>query len=592
MLKSVYQKISFFLINLIILTLILSLSFKFNRTTLFFEWVIGRNINNFSLTLLFDFTSLLFLRAVFCISSNVVWYRISYIRADKDAVRFILLVFGFITSIILIILSPNIIRILLGWDGLGLVSYCLVVYYPSKKSISAGMLTVLRNRVGDVCVLLSIAWFRRIGDFNFLPWVQTNFFESNYWLALLVVLAAITKRAQIPFSAWLPAAMAAPTPVSALVHSSTLVTVGVYLLIRFSFLLENHVATILLPISVLTIFISGIVAVFEFDLKKIIALSTLRQLGIIIFSISLGLYNIAFFHLITHALFKALLFLCAGILIHGVGGSQDIRIYGGLSLSYPLTGVCINLANLSLCGIPFISGFYSKDLIVELACQSSWNIFIIFIIFISLGLTVIYSVRLAYNRMTNFPGLYSSHFTCDLDTYLTHPVAFLTFISLFSGASLSWILIDTPLLIFIPSILKLGALILITLSIFLTLGFCSFTLNFKTSLIIPLYFLGVIWFLPNLRGQLSSKSILRLGESSLKLIDQGWIEFVILKAPSFLANLITLTFLKIQNNRLKVHLSVFLIWFTLILIIYICFYSLKLKHGTEDATMDFYPNDK
>ena len=592
MLKSVYQKISFFLINLIILTLILSLSFKLNRTTLFFEWVIGRNINNFSLTLLFDFTSLLFLRAVFCISSNVVWFRISYIRADKDAVRFILLVFGFITSIILIILSPNIIRILLGWDGLGLVSYCLVVYYPTKKSISAGMLTVLRNRVGDVCVLLSIAWFRRIGDFNFLPWVQTNFFESNYWLALLVVLAAITKRAQIPFSAWLPAAMAAPTPVSALVHSSTLVTAGVYLLIRFSFLLENHVATILLPISVLTIFISGIVAVFEFDLKKIIALSTLRQLGIIIFSISLGLYNIAFFHLIIHALFKALLFLCAGILIHGVGGSQDIRIYGGLSLSYPLTGVCINLANLSLCGIPFISGFYSKDLIVELACQSSWNMFIIFIIFISLGLTVIYSVRLVYNRMTNFPGLYSSHFTCDLDTHLTHPVAFLTFISLFSGASLSWILIDTPLLIFIPSILKLGALILITLSIFLTLGFCSFTLNFKTSLIIPLYFLGVIWFLPNLRGQLSSKSILRLGESSLKLIDQGWIEFVILKAPSFLTNLITLTFLKIQNNRLKVHLSVFLIWFTLILIIYICFYSLKLKHGTEDATMDFYPNDK
>ena len=592
MLKSVYQKISFFLINLIILTLILSLSFKLNRTTLFFEWVIGRNINNFSLTLLFDFTSLLFLRAVFCISSNVVWFRISYIRADKDAVRFILLVFGFITSIILIILSPNIIRILLGWDGLGLVSYCLVVYYPTKKSISAGMLTVLRNRVGDVCVLLSIAWFRRIGDFNFLPWVQTNFFESNYWLALLVVLAAITKRAQIPFSAWLPAAMAAPTPVSALVHSSTLVTAGVYLLIRFSFLLENHVATILLPISVLTIFISGIVAVFEFDLKKIIALSTLRQLGIIIFSISLGLYNIAFFHLIIHALFKALLFLCAGILIHGVGGSQDIRIYGGLSLSYPLTGVCINLANLSLCGIPFMSGFYSKDLIVELACQSSWNMFIIFIIFISLGLTVIYSVRLVYNRMTNFPGLYSSHFTCDLDTHLTHPVAFLTFISLFSGASLSWILIDTPLLIFIPSILKLGALILITLSIFLTLGFCSFTLNFKTSLIIPLYFLGVIWFLPNLRGQLSSKSILRLGESSLKLIDQGWIEFVILKAPSFLANLITLIFLKIQNNRLKVHLSVFLIWFTLILIIYICFYSLKLKHGTEDANMDFYPNDK
>jgi NADH-ubiquinone oxidoreductase chain 5 len=130
-------------------------------------------------------------------------------------------------------------------------------------------------------------------------------------------------------------------------------------------------------ISIITIFISGVVAIYEYDLKKVIALSTLSQLGIIIFAISLTLYKVAFFHLLSHALFKALLFLCAGILIHGAGGSQDIRHFGGLSKSYPIVGVCLNLANLSLCGIPFLAGFYSKDLIVELACQNSWGIFIV-----------------------------------------------------------------------------------------------------------------------------------------------------------------------------------------------------------------------
>jgi NADH-ubiquinone oxidoreductase chain 5 len=163
--------------------------------------------------------------------------------------------------------------------------------------------------------------------------------------------------------------MAAPTPVSALVHSSTLVTAGVYLLIRFGSFTVGFISIFLFFVSVITMFISGLVAVYEYDLKKVIALSTLSQLGVIMFSISLGLYTVAFFHLIIHALFKAILFLCAGAIIHGVGGSQDIRHYGGQIYSYPVIASCLNIANLSLCGIPFISGFYSKDLIVELAAQ-------------------------------------------------------------------------------------------------------------------------------------------------------------------------------------------------------------------------------
>jgi NADH-ubiquinone oxidoreductase chain 5 len=211
---------------------------------------------------------------------------------------------------------------------------------------------------------------------------------------ILVVLAAITKRAQIPFSAWLPAAMAAPTPVSALVHSSTLVTAGVYLLIRFHVLLE--VRDCLFYVGVFTIFISGLGANFENDLKKIIALSTLSQLGLIIIILSMGYYEFSFFHLLTHALFKSLLFLCAGGFIHSMGGTQDIRHLGGASISCPVTSFYFIAASLALCGFPFLAGFYSKDLILELYFLGGINFFMFFIVLLATLFTLTYSVRLTY----------------------------------------------------------------------------------------------------------------------------------------------------------------------------------------------------
>lgn len=168
--------------------------------------------------------------------------------------------------------------------------------------------------------------------------------------------------------------MAAPTPVSALVHSSTLVTAGVYLIIRFSpSIFGSQANTILLLLGCATIFIAGLGANFENDLKKIIALSTLRQLGVIISILALGFPDLAFLHLLTHALFKALLFMCAGVLIHRAGDNQDIRIIGTLVNFIPLTVIIINLANLSLCGFPFLAGFYSKDLILEIAFSTPLN---------------------------------------------------------------------------------------------------------------------------------------------------------------------------------------------------------------------------
>lgn len=191
--------------------------------------------------------------------------------------------------------------------------------------------------------------------------------------------------------------MAAPTPVSALVHSSTLVTAGVYLLIRFfPMLRRSHLATnLLLLLSCLTTLMAGLAALFETDIKKIIALSTLSQLGIMIISTALHAPQFTFFHLITHAIFKALLFICAGTLIHAHINNQDLRIFGNINFSIPLTSITISIANIALCGLPYIAGFYSKDIIIELAMSSTSNLLIIVLTLISTALTAAYSFRIS-----------------------------------------------------------------------------------------------------------------------------------------------------------------------------------------------------
>ena len=323
----------------------LTLYFLLNDIVFFIEWeIISVKSTIIIITFLFDWISLLFISFVLFISSIVIYYRKEYILEDKNINRFILLILLFIFSIIIIIIRPNLIRILLGWDGLGLVSYCLVIYFQNVKSYNAGILTALSNRIGDVALLISIAWILNYGRWSYYFYLEI--IKNDYdifFIILLVIVAAITKRAQIPFSSWLPAAIAAPTPVSALVHSSTLVTAGVYLLIRFNLLLNNSgLRLIILLLGSLTIFISGLGANFEIDLKKIIALSTLRQLGLIIGVLSLGFYKLAFFHLLSHALFKALLFLCAGAFIHNIINFQDIRWSGRFFNQMPLTSICFN----------------------------------------------------------------------------------------------------------------------------------------------------------------------------------------------------------------------------------------------------------
>jgi len=238
----------------------------------------------------------------------------------------------------------------------------------------------------------------------------------------------------MPFSAWLPAAMAAPTPVSALVHSSTLVTAGVYLLIRVSPLLGETINYLIFVLSLITMFMAGVGAIFENDVKKIIALSTLSQLGLMIRIIGLGGYVLAFYHLVIHAIFKSLMFLCAGFLIHQISGFQDIRILGGISIYCPMVCFCLNVSNFSLCGLPFMSGFYSKDLIIDNITFLGGGFGGYFIFIISCGLTVAYSFKMFRMLCIEMVGYKSCENLGDLGNNILVPIIFLGTFGILGGS--------------------------------------------------------------------------------------------------------------------------------------------------------------
>lgn len=556
---------------------ILRLNFLIFDIVYFYEWeIFSLNSRILEIVFIFDWIRLMFLSFVLFISSLVIYYRKDYIEGDLNINRFILLVLLFVFSIVILILRPNLIRILLGWDGLGLVSYCLVIYYQNIKSYNAGILTALSNRLGDVAFLLGIAWILNYGRWNFIFYLELIKLDYQIKIiALLIVFAAITKRAQIPFSSWLPAAIAAPTPVSALVHSSTLVTAGVYLLIRFNLLfIDTYLSKFLLLISGLTIFIAGLGANFEFDLKKIIALSTLSQLGLIIRILSLGFYKLAFFHLLTHALFKALLFICAGVIIHNIKNSQDIRDIGGLVFCMPLTLSCLNIANLSLCGLPFLSGFYSKDLILEIVLITNINFFSFFLFFFSTGLTVSYSMRLFYYSFLKFINQGSYNILNDSRFVIQKRIVSLLIFAIIGGAIINWLIFP-----FLPLICLSFFLKILTLFTCLSGGFLGFLLarikncyenNKSLSYYFFSYYSRIIWFLPFLSTIGVSFTPLKQGFKIFKNLDQGWIEFFgITYLYSYFIKYSQINQI-LQFNNIKIYLTLFVFWIIFLFIIVLC----------------------
>ena len=532
----------------------------------FLEWEIF-SIGGVILTivLFFDWIRLIFISLVLFISSLVIYYRKDYIFGDQAINRFIILVLLFVFSIIIMIISPNLVRILLGWDGLGLVSYLLVIYYQNVKSYNAGILTALSNRLGDVALLISIAWIINYGSWNFLFYIEL--IKNDYVILIIrvmVVIAAITKSAQIPFSSWLPAAIAAPTPVSALVHSSTLVTAGVYLLIRFNLLFfDSFMGKILLLISGLTIFIAGLGANFEFDLKKIIALSTLRQLGLIIRILSLGFYKLAFFHLLTHALFKALLFICAGAVIHNIKNSQDIRDIGGLVVFIPITISCLNIANLALCGLPFLAGFYSKDIILEAVLLSDINLFARILFFFSTGLTVSYSLRLFYYAFIISINQRSFNILNDNRVVMIKSIWGLIVFAIVGGAIINWLIFPFSPMVCLPRDLKGLTLFVCGLGGgmgFLIANINFFSINKSLNFYFFFSFSNSIWFMPLLSTVRIVRYPVNLGFKIFKTIDQGWIEFFGVQQSFKYFVALTKINQIFQYNNLKIYFILFIFW--------------------------------
>nr|QKY75510.1 NADH dehydrogenase subunit 5 [Bactrocera albistrigata] len=565
------------LITISINFFISSLVFLLNDYSLFLEWeVVSLNSASIVMTFLFDWMSLLFMSFVLLIASLVIYYSKEYMSGDVNINRFIMLVLMFVLSMMLLIISPNLISILLGWDGLGLVSYCLVIYFQNVKSYNAGMLTALSNRIGDVAFLLAIAWMLNYGSWNYIFYLESmkNSIEMEV-IGALIMLAAMTKSAQIPFSSWLPAAMAAPTPVSALVHSSTLVTAGVYLLIRFNVLLSGSwLGDLLLLLSGLTMFMAGLGANFEFDLKKIIALSTLSQLGLMMSILSMGFYKLAFFHLLTHALFKALLFMCAGAIIHNMNNSQDIRLMGGLGVYMPLTSGCFNVANLALCGMPFLAGFYSKDLILEIVSLSYINMFSFFLYFFSTGLTVCYSFRLVYYSMTGELNCGSLNMLSDEGWIMLRGMSGLLIMSIVGGSMLSWLIFSTPYMICLPSYLKLLTLFVCVVggvSGYLISNVSLFYFNKSLHNYLASYFSGSMWFMPYISTYGIINYPLVLGMSVCKSFDQGWSEF--LGGQNLYNELVKYSqYISIMhNNNLKIYLLLFVLWIIFLFMFFLIF---------------------
>ena len=492
------------------------------------EWeVIKISSSVIYLTFIIDSMSLYFIRLVRLVSGSVMIFRSSYIMSEKFFSRFIFLVFMFIISIFLLILSPNIISLLLGWDGLGVTSYLLVIFYQRNKSYNAGILTALTNRLGDVGLLVSISLIVYLGSWTYL-YININNRIYSQILVYLIIISACTKSAQIPFSAWLPAAIAAPTPVSALVHSSTLVTAGVYLLIRINLIIiEINISKFLRILGMLTIIIAGITAIVEIDIKKVIALSTLRQLGIIIIILGMGNPVLSFFHLISHAFFKAILFICAGLTIHRIKDYQDIRKIGFNYININLSVSIIIIANIRLCGLPFLRGFYSKDIIIEIVIIKGKRFFLFFLLIIGTRLTVIYSCRLNFLISLNFIKIESFYNIRENSNLIIVGIMFLLPLSIIGGLIISWNIIRVNKIIFLPFWIKSFIPIWITGSIYLYI----YIYNNIQSLnkYIYIWFFSNIWFMPYSFNMSLRYLSLNYSVSFFKYVEIIWSELFLFK---------------------------------------------------------------
>lgn len=331
---------------------------------------------------LFDTLTVVMLVVVLFISSLVHLYSISYMGEDPHIIRFLSFLSLFTFFMLFLITAGNYVQFFLGWEGVGLCSYLLVnFWYTREQANKAAMKAIIVNRVGDFFLLLGLLLiFFTFRSLDFLKinavLLEFEYFFVNFFgvefravdlISFLLLFAAVGKSAQIGLHTWLPDAMEGPTPVSALIHAATMVTAGIFLILRSSFIIDFSVTALdcIVFFGAITAIFASTSGLFQYDLKKVIAYSTSSQLGYMFLACGTSNYNVAIFHLYNHAFFKALLFLGAGSVIHALNDEQDMRKMGGLFSVLPFTFLSMLVGTLALTGLPFLTGFYSKDLIIE-----------------------------------------------------------------------------------------------------------------------------------------------------------------------------------------------------------------------------------